>query len=457
MRPPQDDRTALWLWVACAAIGVMGLLAALCIAYSGHFPNLGRVGDLWFGADISRHIRWILQPDSQFRSHLHPGSFVLFKVWGFVLRALGIVPGMDTLVVFAVPVIMLTGIGMTVSVTLIVPSGPRSGIMRTAMLVLLLVVGPILIFGPMPESHVLGGVALLLQAALTWRLMHATAGGKVEPNTQRWTALAIVCAAVATAVTLSNLVPAAILLLPVVWLHTLRGLLVRMALAATAAAAVAVVGIFSVSVESFRLAPRLIRVVGYELRWLMLPDRHSIGRSFEGLIVSEFGVPASALTTWQNPFTGLMVTSVGNLGVTGLQTAGFLAWCMGVLLWARPAGRGSPERWFLRYCLLAALSLIAFHSAYATDEAYLFSAHMWPYLVLPAVLAWTNGVRTGRVAPVVFITAAVAFSAVQTGVGLAGLRGLPPTTGQRQAGTLIDSTNLGRCLEIPHVKPSTKP
>jgi hypothetical protein len=60
----------------------------------------------------------------------------------------------------------------------------------------------------------------------------------------------------------------------------------------------------------------------------------------------------------------------------------------------------------------------------------MFSAHLWPYLVPPGLLAWTDGVRARRFASVICITAAVVLSAIQTGSGLMGLRALPGSTGQ---------------------------
>jgi hypothetical protein len=209
-------------------------------------------------------------------------------------------------------------------------------------------------------------------------------------------------------------------------------------------AILAVGAVFHTLVEPIALVSMVVRVVQNELRWLTVPSQQSFRRSFGGLILTHFGMPPSGLSTWQHPFNGMIVTSVRNLGMTAFQIAGLPLWCAGVLLWAWHGGRGSPERRFVRFALAAALSLIAFHTVYAAHEAYVFSAHIWPYLVLPGVLAWTDGVRTRRFAQVICITAAVVLSAIQTGSGLMNLRGLPGNTGQCKAEAADDLHRTSR-------------
>jgi hypothetical protein len=221
------------------------------------------------------------------------------------------------------------------------------------------------------------------------------------------------------------------MLLPIVPGRRIRRGVVGVVVAITAILAVGEV--FHTLVEPIALVSMVVRVIQSELRWLTVPSQQSFRRSFGGLILTHFGMPPSGLSTWQHPFNGMIVTSVRNLGMTAFQIAGLLLWCAGVLLWAWHGGRGSPERRFVQFALAAALSLIAFHTVYAAHEAYVFSAHIWPYLVLPGVLAWTDGVRTRRFAQVICITAAVVLSAIQTGSGLMNLRGLPGNTGQCKA------------------------
>jgi hypothetical protein len=419
-------RVTALAWPCAAAAGVAALLSALCIAYAKHFPHLSTVNDIWFSTDVQRHVDWVVQWSSSARFHLHPLSFVLFKAWGSILRFSDWSFDADSpLIVFAWPAIALTSIGLVTAASWLVPRGSHVIFLRTAMLLMLVLVGPIVTFGPMPESHVPGGVLLLLQAVAVWKVV-ATSPAATGAQARSWIWLAVLCGGFATGFSVSNVMPASIIFLALKpWRRIQRAHL---------GAAIMIAALGAALLMGYLLSSGALRVVldavAFETNWLQPPSANSVRWSVDYLVLSHFGVPPTQLITFLNPFSRMMVTSVQILDATWLHVAAFALWCAGVFFWlSRPNARSS-ERRFVGWDVVAACSLVVFHSVYDSDKAYMFAPHLWPYLVLPGTLAWLHGVRERRFAAVACITAATLASAAQTGRGLEGLRALPSVTGQ---------------------------
>ena len=72
----------------------------------------------------------------------------------------------------------------------------------------------------------------------------------------------------------------------------------------------------------------------------------------------------------------------------------------------------------LALSLAVIASLVAFHAVYATDEAYIFSPHVWPFVVLPGVLAWTDARHDRDRLALLCLGGATIVALVQTGLGL---------------------------------------
>jgi hypothetical protein len=291
----------------------------------------------------------------------------------------------------------------------------------------MLVVSPLVAFGPMPESHVLGGVALLLQSTFTLMALRAKAETVEGPDAWYWTTASVVCGVLATSFTLSNLLPASILLLPTVPSRWPKPDVASVARIVTGVVTMVLVVYFLLG--SVGVLSRAGNLVAYELRWFTLPNWKLLEASFRNLVMFQFGLPPTALYTWHDTLNSRMVTSVGIHGWTILQAVACGLWIAGTTVWVLSLNRNSPEYLFLLCCVTGALSLIVFHTSYATHDAYMFAAHIWPYIVLPGVLAWIENVRVRRFAGAICITIAVALSVLQNIEGLRVLLGLPGNTG----------------------------
>jgi hypothetical protein len=124
----------------------------------------------------------------------------------------------------------------------------------------------------------------------------------------------------------------------------------------------------------------------------------------------------------------MMVTSVQNRCNLAPDRR-FGLWCAGVTVWARRLDRDSADRRFLLYCLAAALSLISFYTVYLAHDAFMFSGHVWPYVMAPGVLAGMESLRKRHFFAALCIATAVVLSAMQHVIGLRMLGELPGNTG----------------------------
>lgn len=331
------------------------------------------------------------------------------------------------LVLFALPVIVLTAFSVAAVIDLWpvapeeikkrCPTGPRF-----AFVVASLIVGPTFVFAPVPESHMLGGAALLLQTLCILKAMRAesVAGVKSAADGAYQISVrgAFLWGLLAVGFSLSNLAPAAILMFG---LHSVRCWNMRRSLLAGLG-----LGIFL-----FIAWPHAQDLLAFESNWLGTPHLSTLAASARQLVVLQFGVPDSNLLTWNdpylggsgivNPFTGYVITSVYPRGaVSPVQAAACLLWLAGIGLWLRQSII-SCDRRFAVVCASALGELIAFHSVYDTGEAYLFSPHAWPFVLLPGLVAFADGLQMRRFCQIACFAASIGLSAVQLVSGLSGL------------------------------------
>jgi hypothetical protein len=114
-------------------------------------------------------------------------------------------------------------------------------------------------------------------------------------------------------------------------------------------------------------------------------------------------------------------------GPTFLQATAFLLWIAGILMWMFRHEKKCIQNYiFISFCTLALFSIISFHCMYASGESYIFSAHAWPYLVLPGVIAFRNSWLKNDYWPITILIAAVALSILQMILGLNILLNLKP-------------------------------
>ena len=399
-----------------AALAV--LLAALCLLFAQRCEKLGTVNDLWFGSDVWRHIEWAANPAERGRAAQHPGTFVLFKLHGALLRALDVAPERDRVLGYSLPVLVLASLATAAAATLLTRGERR----RVEVLLILVAVGPLLVFGPMAESHVPGGAALLLQGVLVLSVLRGRDAG-LSPQHLRWRMwTAVGLGALAVSATLPNLLPA-LVLLSAVW-GVRRTLIGSLASVATLVAVALGLHLAGVRLWVSELA---LQVARDELAFL--PPFHPLQLwwSVRGLLLHPFGMPLTMLTEWMHPVDGRLVTSLREREPTLLQLAACALWCTAIVLWARSPQRAPAERRFATTCALALAALIVFHSFVSSYEAYIFSAHAWPFVALPGVLAGLSGSPRQRRC----IRLAVGLALLQTLLGILWLERLPGATGAR--------------------------
>jgi hypothetical protein len=85
--------------------------------YSVLFPNLGTEYDLWFGTDIPRITRWIVEWDFVDRGHLHPLLLPPLKLYGLALRISGMTPPPGLLPALALPFVAGISVGIVAAPT----------------------------------------------------------------------------------------------------------------------------------------------------------------------------------------------------------------------------------------------------------------------------------------------------------------------------------------------------
>jgi hypothetical protein len=388
------------------------LLLALTALYVRHFPTVETINDTWFGADVARHLDWMVQGVPG-RAHLHPLSFALYRIAGRMYAALNLLPAAQkgAMIPGALPPILAASLAVprvahwlaSRRVNADDESG-RGGMKRQlTSAVLLVAISPLLIFAPVAESHVLGGLMLLMSAVLVLRVYDAegeTTNAAPPPEVasvrRRRITLALLFGVAATGFSLSNLIPAGIML----------GLVLRRRDSFRAALALTLVVLLEGALVAWRgifaLTGAADGVVGgaqVEQQWLGAPTLQNLYLSFHHLILSQFGIPwgylkeyPASLASHGVPFSGPFVDGT----LAPLSCCAAVLWLLGVLIYARSLPARSRVVHFLRHCALILSIFVLFHAIYDPAESYIFAAHAWPFLILPGLLAWNDALAALR-------------------------------------------------------------
>ncbi len=403
--PDPPRRRTLIASVAGLTAVFLGLSAAMMFLA----PTLLYVYDIWFGTDIPRHVQWTTVSAFVFRGHLHPLTFCLYKTLGALLRMLGIRSDQGVYL----PCCLFPALFASVA---IVDAAARLGRPGLRLLSGLagVVLGATLVFAPIPESHTMGGAALVLEGVWVWTALRAQRRGEDD---DRAMGRAVLYAGVAAGMTISNAAPG-LLLLATLWKGmALRGdLLRRLALAALILAALILAANVALHRSVLLSGSNNLSV---EEAWLARPTPYSFWISLSSLWLHLFGLPPSHLTihklSWPDqPAYELIYPRMQPAPV---QCAAAACWLIGLGLWARRTRRGEPARAIAAACLLSLLGLTAFSSGYDTFEAYMLANHAWPFVLLPALLV-LNDPAPDRQAPARWMMAAICLSALQTVLSL---------------------------------------
>lgn len=430
-----------------ASLALCALYLLLGAFFDARARTLTGSHDVWFGADVIRHIEWVVDWRSVSAARLHPGSFVLYKFYGLLLRPFGV--HRDTgMLAFSLPVVLLVSAALAWSARLSADlvlrtknefpgKGPYSRRVSWLVLLLLLCFGPSLLLAPLPESHSLGGCALMLQALFLLATQKSLEEGD-RRSLRRNGTLVFLCGLAASVFTIGNLVPAALLFgflpRPERRRHVRAALLSGVALSAVWVAGGLIKEMRPVGVRG--PAPFGSEFL-YDLRYVHEPTPASVWSSFRQLVVLQFGVPFTRLNQFPWDYEGLPVRRLypDLTRMLGPALACALAGS-GLILWLSRSGPPSSRAirrlrlgkrpWFLA-CGLALLSIVAVHAFFATREAYLFAPHAWPFVALPCAVVLVESLRAigqrdadSRRARVVvlFMAGALAVSAVQIALGL---------------------------------------
>lgn len=419
MRTPTRDARAQALFLSLSALGIVLGGLALARFYLAPTRHLASSLDVWFGADLVRHVEWIFVPASISGVQLHPGSFVLFKLYGAILGLLGRPFSRSDLGLAALPVLLSAAWALPRAA--LSTSGGRAS-RAWCFLLLALAIGPGLVFLPWPESHALGGLALFLAGAAVLRARRATESPGGESNMYRSSREAVFAAAGASLLTVSNLLPAMLLLL---------------ALPATARARWRRrIVLFALALSLFVIAGAMARQAGRgplawdrlwatELRYARAPSWSGLGTSFVELLTMQFGVPVPRLQVFSGsgPVDWVYRTYPAHRGLLASWLAlSLAATAIGLRLRRRTSGSG--DKTVVWACLAALASVVGIHACYATWEAYLFASHAWPLVVLPLwiVLGSDRSTHAERI----LIVGAVLLSIGASVVGLGHLARLLP-------------------------------
>lgn len=412
-RPARADGLPVYLRCAALAGITASILCVLSAVYASLAPSLRVVFDVWFGADSPRYIVYAEGLSVASRAHWHPFVWVLYKVLGVPLAVLGVAKSSMPLPYFALPSILTVSAVATVAAQVVVAGTKRLAYIPLAVAVTLLL-GSALVFGPVPESHIVGGGGLLLLG-----LMQIGISGNESGRSGHWALVPV--AALAVGASLSNAVA---VLLQVSVSPVLRDSIAKrrkLAVATTLLLAAVTLTIWSLERrQDASFSP--LTALSHESAYIGAPGLPDFAFVCEKLVVNQFGVPQTAVcgTSLQTKPT-----------IEPLQVAALLFWVVGILCTAcGTVKRNSRWATALASWLLAYVALLLFHSFYDAQEAFLFSGHAWPFVVLPALLAF-KGALTSRAVRLAcwFHLASVALSAVQTAVSfpvfLENMRRLP--------------------------------
>lgn len=405
-------------WNMSMTIGLIILLLALSYLYSINIKEIVSVFDYWFGNDTVRYIQWITEPQYVDRYHLHPLSFLLYKFYGWFLLNSHILPENNLLPILSFPVILYTSFSIIFTVNLLLPFYKFPTWIRFMAFLMLVIIGPVLIFAPVPESHLLGGASLLMQAVLVWhylKLNNSTGISTEELNFKKKKSIYAITffAVLATGFTLSNLMPAVILMVAI---PNLRPLILK-----TGAFIFCFLSCFYLVhhfLFHFEFISPIRRMIMMEISWLTAPDLSTLRFSINNLLLEQFGISSPRISSWTSP-SGEENILVSLTSATYFQIFACLLYLSGIIVWMfQNKGKNHFELNFIFYCTFAFISLMAFHNLYAVNESYIFSAHGWPFLVLPGIIVLKNSWNTFNRKIIVCILFALLISLIQLSDGI---------------------------------------
>lgn len=386
----------------CLFVGLL-LLSRLYVTIN---PRLAQFGDLWFGTDIPRHIDWAMIGASADRAHLHPLSFALYKVWGLLLRFSRLHSRPAAFVACAALPCALASRAIVSAARQFSAEGTSRTGQIAFNFIAALAVGPIFVFAPIPESHALGGAALLLEAVCVYAALQAPSDAARQRRN------AVLLGAAAAGMSITNAVPAGCLLLPLlVSKHHRRGLAQWLLVAGIGLICVAGAAI---AAEHLSASAGDYPLIG-EVAWARIPHWHSVRASVQALFVHQFGIPAMSHPRHGDLFAVPYTLVVPREAPTRLQLFAGGLWIIGLIAWWRQTGPAHQvERQLVFCCHVALTGLLAFSCIYDPFEAYMVSPHAWPFVLVPLLLAVKTSLETRKYLPLYCLGACVLLSLAQT-------------------------------------------
>jgi hypothetical protein len=316
-------------------------------------------------------------------------------------------------------VILFTSFGMALAAGVFLPPGERSLPRVAGIAAVLLVVGPALVFAPTPESHMPGGAALLAEEALLYDGIRARARGASRRFALFRLGFAVLFGMLAAGFSVTNVIPATLLAVPLVAHVGLRPrewqIVKRVVMGLAAFAFVGVLVLLTVT-----HAWRLRAIMENESHFLHAPGLRSVAASVDASTTKQFGVPEIGVDMSHDPILPTRAL-VPRRQFAPLPTLGFILWLGAIVVWYRRPDTARWARHLALASLAAALSMVLFYAIYAAHEAYLFSAHSWPFLVAPGLAALVDNLHRPRRVEVIGLAAAVSLGIIQTVVGVASL------------------------------------
>ena len=257
----------------------------------------------------------------------------------------------------------------------------------------------------------MGGAALLLTGGYVLTALRARRRGEEDDRSE---GRAVLFAAVAAGLTISNTAPVLCLLAPL-WSvpSRRRPLLRRLGLAALTLMALEV-GV--ALAQQCSTLPSGSNSLAVEQAWLAWPTPYSFWISFSSLFLHLFGVPPCHLTVHKLSWPDMPAYELiyPRMQPSPVQCLAALCWTLGLALWWR-SGRGwDPARIVIVSCLISLLGLSLFSSGYDTFEAYMVASHAWPFILLPALLVLNDDDLRRSPVPARWMAAAIGLSALQT-------------------------------------------
>jgi hypothetical protein len=417
MRHDGDNPGPAWISITLTAAGLVAVFFLLAVLYETHFPVVVEQINVWFGADVIRYTEWMR--DDSFRWFLHPLCFALYRSYGKALALFGMTPTGISMAATGFPVILFSSFAMALAAGVFLPPGERTFLRVAGIAAVFLVVGPALLFGPTPESHMPGGAALLAEAAFLYDAIRARARGAPRRQALRRLGLAALFGGLAAGFSITNILPATLLFVPHVahvGLRPRERQIVKWSVASLVT--LAVVGVLVVVMITH--AWRLRAILENEGRFLHAPSIRSVAASVDASTTKQFGVPEIGVGMSQDPILPTRAL-VPREQFAPAPTLAFILWVGAIVLWCRRPETARGARHFALASLAAFLSMALFYAIYASHEAYLFSAHSWPFVVAPGVAALVANVHRPRLLEVMGLAAAVSLGIFQTVVGIASL------------------------------------